>query len=310
MDTVSDTTRFLIANSLSKSTKHQYWSIFLSFKLFIINAFPGETYLPILLSHLLEFISFKYRAGNAYSTIRSAVSALAFIQKSLGFQDITNNFLVQKALMGVQKLRPSKDIRDPITFSMLTEMVNKIDFSIEDIYTRSLLRCMFFLAFRAFLRISKITYEHSSSKTNHCIYLSNIKINHQDRTLELLFNSYKHKKGDKPFCLIIKGDGSHCCPVRLMAEYLYHRKFAPGPLFIQSNMQPVDRKYFNEKLNFILKVCGFDQNKLHIRSHSFRIGAATHAIQKGYTNEQVEIMGRWRSQAFKRYIRVSSFTNN
>ena len=200
-------------------------------------------------------------------------------------------------------------MRDPITLSMLTKMVHAMRLLFNDVYTTSLLRCMFVLAFRAFLRISEMTIDLKSCNTNHCIMLSNIRIKEKENCIELKFTSYKHKSDDKPFCLMIKGDSSPICPVKILADYLYQRKFAPGPLFIFQNAKPVNRKYFNEKLELLLKFCGFDKNNVHIRSHSFRIGAATHAIQTGHTYEQVEIMGRWHSQAFKRYIRVSSFIN-
>ncbi|RXN33881.1 poly [Labeo rohita] len=38
-------------------------------------------------------------------------------------------------------------------------------------------------------------------------------------------------------------------------------------------------------------------------SHSFRIGAATTAAQKGLSQQQIQALGRWSSEAFKSYIR-------
>ena len=38
--------------------------------------------------------------------------------------------------------------------------------------------------------------------------------------------------------------------------------------------------------------------------HSFRIGACTQAIISGVPESQIMQMGRWRSYAFKRYIRM------
>ena len=42
------------------------------------------------------------------------------------------------------------------------------------------------------------------------------------------------------------------------------------------------------------------------KSHSFRIGGATNAISKGVPYEKVKEMGRWQSDAAKRYIRIPS----
>jgi hypothetical protein len=40
------------------------------------------------------------------------------------------------------------------------------------------------------------------------------------------------------------------------------------------------------------------------KAHSFRIGAATHAASRGYSDQDIQIMGRWHSDAFKKYIRI------
>ncbi len=42
-------------------------------------------------------------------------------------------------------------------------------------------------------------------------------------------------------------------------------------------------------------------------SHSFRIGAATSAAQKGLTKHQIQTLGRWSSEAFQSYIRTDQF---
>ena len=39
---------------------------------------------------------------------------------------------------------------------------------------------------------------------------------------------------------------------------------------------------------------------------SFRIGAATYAAEQGISDTKIRHMGRWKSDAFKKYIRISS----
>ena len=53
-------------------------------------------------------------------------------------------------------------------------------------------------------------------------------------------------------------------------------------------------------LSFILAGC---QSKYY-KGHSFRIGAATSAVAAGIPEAQIILMGRWSSDAYKKYIRI------
>ena len=61
---------------------------------------------------------------------------------------------------------------------------------------------------------------------------------------------------------------------------------------------------FNPELSRCLTFCGLDTKKY--KGHSFRIGAASHAADKGFSDAQVRTLGRWKSGAFKSYIRSES----
>ena len=55
------------------------------------------------------------------------------------------------------------------------------------------------------------------------------------------------------------------------------------------------------KLHKCLSVCGLDSSRY--KGHSFRIGAASLVAEEGLSGSQIRAMGRWNSNAFRKYIR-------
>ncbi|VDH97557.1 Hypothetical predicted protein [Mytilus galloprovincialis] len=47
-------------------------------------------------------------------------------------------------------------------------------------------------------------------------------------------------------------------------------------------------------------------NPTQYKGHSFRIGAATNAASLGYSEQLIQKLGRWNSNALQRYIRIES----
>lgn len=64
---------------------------------------------------------------------------------------------------------------------------------------------------------------------------------------------------------------------------------------------PVSKQFFTHHLRTSLAICNLDLQRY--KSHSFRIGAATTADSWGFSEIEIQKMGRWRSNAFKKYIR-------
>ena len=97
------------------------------------------------------------------------------------------------------------------------------------------------------------------------------------------------------------------CPVQSILDYIDLRGLADGPLFQTLDGQPVTRTAFSELLSLAVQYCGLDPSKY--KGHSFRIGAASHAAECGLSDTQICLLGPWRSDAFKRYIRIPSLTS-
>ena len=89
-----------------------------------------------------------------------------------------------------------------------------------------------------------------------------------------------------------------------MLDYLTLQGDKPGPLFMTSHGHPVSRTTFTNQLSLALKLCGL--NPARYKGHSFRIGTASHAADRGLSDTQIRVLGRWWSNAFHRYTSIPS----
>ena len=92
------------------------------------------------------------------------------------------------------------------------------------------------------------------------------------------------------------------CPVKALVKYIGIRNPGPGPLFVRNNGAPLTRSYLVENLQAALRREGLDDSQYN--GHSFRIGAATTAAQQGVEDALIQTLGRWRSDAYKLYIKI------
>ena len=168
-----------------------------------------------------------------------------------------------------------------------------------------LFRPMFLLAVQAFLRIEEITVSSSIMTNKIIIDLNEIEITLIPSSLTITCTFSILSTSLQNFSQVrLVANIRNPCIVSIMSKYLSLRDYAPGPLFV-FNGKPVSQSFF--KNIFQSALCATGLNNTHIKTHSFRIGAVTTALMKGYTYPQIQQMGRWKSQAFKNYIRVPSF---
>ena len=87
-------------------------------------------------------------------------------------------------------------------------------------------------------------------------------------------------------------------------SYLNARPKYPGQLLGHIDGSPLTYYQFNQVLKRALAFLNMDTSVF--KSHSSRIGAATHMYLQGIPENIIKSKGRWRSDAFKSYIRPQS----
>ena len=256
--------------------------------------FPGATWFPTPANILVLFIVSLLDAGQAPTTMFSTLSAIAYFHKLYSLPDPTSHFIVRKIVLGASKLRPQCDLRAPITSSILSSLSNSLLFVCDSSYERIMFNAMYTFMFHAFLRVGEVT----DSVNN--LLVSQVKI--KNSSVYVKFFKFKHYNG-RPITIIVKSSGTNC-PVKAISSYLNIRGSTPGPLFVFPCQKPIPGSFFTKRFNSCLARCSLDPSLY--KPHSFRIGAATNAFSNGATTETIQQMGRWKSQAFKKYIRLDS----
>lgn len=269
------------------------------FKQFCQSELHLTCWFPSNTQAVVSFVAFCFRKGYASSSITSALSAVSYIHKMHSLSDPTATFVVRKLLHGAAKLRPSYDQRAPVTKAVLHNLVRSSPHISICYYNDVLTTAMYLLAFHAFLRIGEIAVT-SAAQSIRVLQMSQLSITKEQCTI--VFQSYKHYQGPPVSLVISAHTDSPFCPVKAMRTYLAVRKNSPGPLFIFPGGTPVTKSFFGDQLKKSLAWAGL--STLSYKGHSFRIGAATTAAMQGVSDEEIQRMGRWKSQAFKKYIRI------
>lgn len=298
-----------IFEAFSPRTLQSYltaWRCFKTFHLIFNLPFPDFSLLTIT-----SFISYLNTAKNLQvGSIKGYLSGIQFFHKLIFGSpscEITNS---QTSLLikGIQKTHPTRpDVRQPLTLDLLTRCIRTLRLGYHSINTARTLDAMFILAFFGFLRCSELAITSNFNPKIHPTISDLCLLDNE--TISYFIKQSKTDQTKKGHFIYIFNLQSPIQPYQTLQSYLHFKnsqtKSPSDPLFTDDSNHPVTRFWFQKHLKLILIQSGIPAE--HFSSHSFRIGAATTAAQKGLSQQQIQALGRWSSEAFKSYIRSNRF---
>lgn len=253
--------------------------------------------------HMVALYATRLHSEGLKSTsIRSHLSAIAFYHKIKGFNNPAQTFLLDKLLSSYRKLEGPSSVRKPISFQLLTLLITTLNTSPDFTrYEKKLYQAVFSLMYYGALRSSEVCFSRLHS---HTLQIDHITLCHRKGApaLKVKLPSFKHSRGDTT-PLLLQPDAIQACPVVLYRKFLSLRGNHKGQAFCFENKSPLSRRFLASTLRSLISQAG--RNPQHYNTHSFRIGRATDMAQQGHSNSQIALAGRWRSDAFKKYIKPS-----
>lgn len=143
----------------------------------------------------------------------------------------------------------------------------------------------------------------SSSNWQNTIQLNDISQWPGEWGFVINFKHFKHSSGKVESVPVRLLDGSLVCPVNALFAYLAVRGNEGTMLYQWQDGKLVKREAFVNILNRCLNFCHLSCSVY--KGHSFRIGAATWAAENDMSDTKIRALGRWNSDAFRKYIHFS-----
>ncbi len=258
----------------------------------------GQVVLPVPVGVVCLFVSFMHSQLNLVSgTIATYLSAISYVHSINGLPDPCDSFIVRKMQHGTARMvRDVSLCRLPITLHILHNILDAVANVEASAYRRSLFRAMFSIAFHACCRVGELT---KSGKSDHWLKFSDVRFG--NNFLVITFRTYKHSVPGYTPSVTLHASNDKYCPVHALTQFVLMRGSQNGPLFCLSDNMPISRKSFTEVLNSCLRFLQLDSSRM--TAHSFRIGRATLALEQKMNVEQIRQLGRWKGDAFKKYLR-------
>ncbi|XP_052102937.1 uncharacterized protein LOC127736433 [Mytilus californianus] len=202
----------LLTASISPNTSDTYETAVRSFDQF--RSSHGHAIVwPPSLNGICNFIAYLSVRGYAPSTVKSYIFGIAIKCKMLNITDNTQNFIIKKMLIGMERLDKRADSRLPITPQILDKLISLLPSVCLSQYETLLFSGLFSLAYFGFFRIGELVVNKSLAHY-HTLSLDDFRFLENNVSINLKFS--KTDQLGKGSLIIIPSINSHNLNTRLI----------------------------------------------------------------------------------------------
>ena len=265
---------------------------------------------------LIYFATFCWGKINLrHSTIKLYLAGIKFyFLSNFAFNPMQANgqplLRLEKILKAIKRLQGApQNRRLPLTAKHLCQLCHLLNQGVFGLFVDRLLAASFTLAFFGFLRCGEFTCQGADFDPSVNLKWSDLKWV-SSKEFHLNLPASKTDPFRAGVTIRIFANNSTICPVKAMLHYCALRRNSlcnhDSPLFINESSKPLTRTYFLERLRTLMSKLCYPTGVYS--GHSFRSGAATTAAACSIPDHLIKAMGRWVSDSYERYIKVSSET--
>jgi integrase len=264
-----------------------------------VASLGGWITLRVTGSSLQEFTQIKPQTVETYlSSVRS------YCVDRNWDTSIFHNDHIRRLLKGAKSLyRSTKRDRPPITLDHLHALTSSPCYTAAD----SNLRAAYLTAFFGFLRAGEFTWDqrqyadprifHATKATRGDVQFAP---NFESLTLTLKSSKTDVEHTGVRIVIAASKDPTFCPVWAMRALFQMDPQPPNAPLFNLGAGKAFTKKAFRTAMSKRLLETGY--NPRNLTGHSFRRGAAQHASDLGMLHHEIQLLGRWSSDAFKLYF--------
>jgi integrase len=238
-------------------------------------------------------------------TIKAYLSAVRslHVDADLPFS-ICESPVVQRLIRGIKRFHGEKDRKrvQPITLAILLTILAQLRPGIVPGHTA--LYAAYCLGYAGLLRSGEITVgsgkDASLNLTRNAVQF--IPDFDSCTQIDLTLPGSKTDPFHKGITITVAAAPGHpSCPVTAVKRlYTELPRAGSAPLFEGTDGKPLHYRAFVAGIRDSLAAAGIDPSAF--AGHSLRRGAATEAAAAGFNDYEIQLLGRWRSDAYKLYI--------